>query len=118
MTKASPVQRYLATIGQRGGRVRSDAKAAAARENGAKGGRPLRTVWRRVKRGIVETTIDGVTYRATHYQSAGPLTRQYWTIRDSADDDVSGGWTESSLANVKAAVAAVARQRRRAARGE
>ena len=34
------VREYMAAIGTRGGAVSTDAKAAAARANGAKGGRP------------------------------------------------------------------------------
>ena len=35
-------QAYMATIGARGGQARSAAKAAAARENGRRGGRPAK----------------------------------------------------------------------------
>lgn len=38
--KRDPVAAYLASIGRKGGKVRSEAKAAAVRENGRKGGRP------------------------------------------------------------------------------
>jgi hypothetical protein len=34
------LRQYLAALGQRGGKVSSDAKAQAARENGKRGGRP------------------------------------------------------------------------------
>jgi hypothetical protein len=34
------VKKYLAEIGQKGGSVTSKAKAAAARKNGKRGGRP------------------------------------------------------------------------------
>lgn len=37
---ANPVKSYLAAIGRRGGQTKSAAKSAAARANGAKGGRP------------------------------------------------------------------------------
>jgi hypothetical protein len=36
----SSIAKYLAEIGKRGGEVSSPEKAAAARENGKKGGRP------------------------------------------------------------------------------
>jgi len=36
----SAVRRYLSKIGAKGGQAKSAAKAAAARKNGAKGGRP------------------------------------------------------------------------------
>jgi hypothetical protein len=36
----SAVKRYLTKIGTKGGQAKSAAKAAAARKNGAKGGRP------------------------------------------------------------------------------
>lgn len=35
-------EKWMASLGQRGGRVRSEAKSRAARENGRKGGRPRR----------------------------------------------------------------------------
>lgn len=35
-----PKNRHAVTLGRRGGKVKSEAKAAAARENGKKGGRP------------------------------------------------------------------------------
>jgi len=34
------IRQYLAEIGRKGGKVKSDRKAAASRENGKKGGRP------------------------------------------------------------------------------
>ena len=37
-------KRWMSELGQRGGSSRSAAKARAARENGAKGGRPRKTV--------------------------------------------------------------------------
>jgi len=36
------IRQYLAEIGRKGGKVRSDRKAASSRENGKKGGRPRR----------------------------------------------------------------------------
>lgn len=39
-TDKKAVSKYLAKIGRKGGRSRSEAKAAAARENGKRGGRP------------------------------------------------------------------------------
>lgn len=36
--------RAAAALGRRGGRARSEAKAAAARANGARGGRPVKTI--------------------------------------------------------------------------
>jgi len=41
--KTTAVSRYLASIGRKGGSTTSTAKAAAARENGKKGGRPRKT---------------------------------------------------------------------------
>jgi hypothetical protein len=38
-----PIKDYLATIGRRGGSVKSAAKARAAKKNGKRGGRPRRT---------------------------------------------------------------------------
>ena len=40
LADAVGVEALMATLGQRGGRVKSKAKAAAARANGTKGGRP------------------------------------------------------------------------------
>lgn len=40
MPKRNFITEYLRRIGKRGGESTSDAKAAAARENGKKGGRP------------------------------------------------------------------------------
>ena len=37
------VKKYLAEIGRKGGSVTSEAKAEAARRNGAKGGRPRKS---------------------------------------------------------------------------
>jgi hypothetical protein len=37
---ADDIRAVMAHLGQRGGRARSQAKAEAARRNGAKGGRP------------------------------------------------------------------------------
>lgn len=37
---ADEIRSVMAHLGQRGGRARSQAKAEAARRNGAKGGRP------------------------------------------------------------------------------
>lgn len=34
------IKQYLAAIGRKGGESKSEAKAAASRENGKKGGRP------------------------------------------------------------------------------
>lgn len=39
---AEPVEAPAVDLGRRGGQARSDAKAAAARANGAKGGRPVK----------------------------------------------------------------------------
>jgi hypothetical protein len=36
----SEISKYLAKIGRKGGKASSEAKAAAVRENGKKGGRP------------------------------------------------------------------------------
>jgi len=38
--KRNLISEYLSRIGRKGGKVRSAAKARAARENGKKGGRP------------------------------------------------------------------------------
>jgi general stress protein YciG len=38
--KADLIRQYLAEIGRKGGSSKSERKAAAARENGKKGGRP------------------------------------------------------------------------------
>jgi general stress protein YciG len=38
------VKEYLASIGQKGGQSTSDAKTAAARKNGALGGRPKKSL--------------------------------------------------------------------------
>jgi hypothetical protein len=38
--KSGPVRDFLSRIGRKGGSVRSEAKAAACRANGKKGGRP------------------------------------------------------------------------------
>jgi hypothetical protein len=40
MPRKNPVAAYLARMGRKGGKATSDAKAAAARANGKKGGRP------------------------------------------------------------------------------
>jgi hypothetical protein len=40
---AESVKRYLASIGTKGGKAKSEAKAAAAKANGAKGGRPRKS---------------------------------------------------------------------------
>jgi len=37
-------ERWMASLGRLGGRVRSEAKSRAARENGRKGGRPCKTI--------------------------------------------------------------------------
>lgn len=47
---SDPVKQYLARIGRKGGKATSDDKAAAARENGAKGGRPKSLEKARAKR--------------------------------------------------------------------
>ena len=44
LESAPSVERAAAELGRRGGRVRSEAKAAAVRENGKKGGRPRKRV--------------------------------------------------------------------------
>ncbi len=50
-TDISIIQRYLAKIGRKGGKVKSEAKAAAARENGKLGGRPRRDEAAKEQRG-------------------------------------------------------------------
>ena len=68
----------------------------------------------RPERGVLTTTIDGVTYTATHYPSGGPGTRQYWTVRTSDREYRDGNdWYEPSEARVRAAILAFAELRRR-----
>jgi len=50
--KRNPITEYLSRIGRKGGKVRSAAKVAAARENGKKGGRPRK----RPGKGVVHAT--------------------------------------------------------------
>jgi hypothetical protein len=74
---------------------------------------PLR--FEHVERGVLRVTIDGVTYTATHYPSGGTGTRQYWTIQTSDRDYTDGNdWYEPSEARVRAAIAGVVEQRRKA----
>lgn len=40
MTRTANTSRAAAALGRKGGKAKSEAKAAAARANGAKGGRP------------------------------------------------------------------------------
>jgi hypothetical protein len=42
MTRTNTTSRAAAALGRKGGKAKSEAKAAAARANGAKGGRPRR----------------------------------------------------------------------------
>lgn len=65
----------------------------------------------RPERGVLRTTIDGVTYTATWYRSGGPGTRAYWTIQAS-DRDYSDGndWYEPSERRVREAIVAVAQR--------
>lgn len=70
--------------------------------------------FRHPARGVLQITLDGITYTATHYPSGGPGTRQYWTIRtDDRDPDDDNDWYEPSERRVREAIVAVAFQRRR-----
>jgi len=59
-------RKWLAAIGGKGGSVKSKAKAAAARRNGRKGGRP-----RKVKRYTPSTRLWGKRARAQEYSTLG-----------------------------------------------
>jgi Protein of unknown function (DUF2442) len=65
-------KRWMAAqLGAAGGRVQSPAKAAAARENGRKGGRPRKPVQDPLAKlaSLVEQSFDGPTKPAKHWSS-------------------------------------------------
>lgn len=76
--------------------------------------------FRRVARGVLAVTVDGVTYTARYYPGmAGPSSRErgwrsYWTIQRSDRDYTSGNdWYEPNEARVRESIAAVVAQIKR-----
>lgn len=76
-----------------------------------------RPTFRRIARGVLAATIDGVTYTATYYPSGGTGTRAYWTIRESdreaAEPGYDNDWYEPNEWRVRASIVGVAALKRK-----
>jgi hypothetical protein len=68
-------EKWMASLGQRGGRVRSEAKSDAARENGRKGGRPCNVMppnQLRTHEPMTEQLVVPALGLRTHYRTRTP----------------------------------------------
>lgn len=79
---------WMSSLGRHGGRVRSEAKGRAARENGLKGGRPHKS-----------PTSDGLTTHNSDLEMIATASRRHSTIKQSRRLDFRFGYLLRSKAD-------------------